>query len=134
MTWSINLFIDTPVSIDDLSKELDLLLGISLSKDRSDINSTLPGDMYTYSQHYCFLTLVNEHGLENDRDMNFEDFAYELDVSVLTGQHPELSRQKCLEFASAAFNKLKETRKYKLMLTMDVQSRIDYFDPDSIRG
>lgn len=131
MSWSLNLLIDGPASLDVLAGELNSLLAISLRQEetREGTEVACYNNEFIDYHEYFFLSLVDEHGLENDRDMNFEDFAYELNISRKNSNAPRIAEQKCFEFAMLAFDALKRTGKYRLMLTENVQSRIDYFDP-----
>jgi hypothetical protein len=131
MTWAINLFIDGETSLDALSKELNALLDIKLKEGGRDADPPPDGNEYTDSLYHFFLILVDNHGLINDRDMNFEDFRYELSVLEKRRMPNEISRRKCLEFSKMAFDILKRTGKYRIMLTENVQSRVEYFDPSN---
>jgi len=131
MSWSLNLLIDGPASLDALARELNLLLVIALGQEErhEGTKAAYSNNEFTDNREYFFLSLVDEHGLENDRDMNFEDFAYELNITRKNSCDPNMAEQKCFEFARLAFDTLKKTGKYRLMLTENVQSKLDSFDP-----
>ncbi len=131
MSWSLNLLIDGPTSLDALARELNSLLAISLiqAEPSEETKAAYSNNEFTANQEYFFLSLVDEHGLENDWDMNFEDFAYELNITRKNSCDLGIAEQKCFDFARLAFGTLKKTGKYRLMLTENVQSKLDYFDP-----
>ena len=83
----------TAVSLDVLSRELGECLNISLNKVEEDRDLVYGFD----DKRYCFVTLRRNIGLDNDRDMNLEDFAYEMKIQARRVSDWESARESCLE-------------------------------------
>jgi hypothetical protein len=124
MSWSLNVFIAGPSTIHELLPALNSALNINLQKTENSV-----GNEYTEDKEYFYPSFVDEHGLENDADMNFEDYPYKLNIWVKTGFDPDGAKRKCYEFAREAFSRLRKTGKYHLMMTEDVQEKIECFEP-----
>jgi hypothetical protein len=62
----------------------------------------------------CTIT-IGTHSLENDRDLNFEDYPFQIEVE---GSEAEARR---------IFELLRSTLKYSLLLVRDVQEKLDEF-------
>lgn len=72
---------------------------------------------------------VGKHDFENDRDINFEEYHYNLSIRALNISN-ELERQKWRnDFASYVFQNLKATERYRLMLVDDRQVKLEDFAP-----
>jgi hypothetical protein len=64
------------------------------------------------------------HSLDNDRDMFFERYRYQIDIHSL--QEDKVVQE---QFGRSAFQKLKWTQKYALLLVYDLQVKLDEYDP-----
>jgi hypothetical protein len=72
---------------------------------------------------------IGKHDFENDRDIKFEEYPYNLSIRALNIS-TEFDRKKwCNDFASYVFQKLKSTERYRLMLVDDLQVQLEEFVP-----
>jgi hypothetical protein len=122
MSWNVSLFISGPRSIKELASEVSSLLGIKLQEVENDSITK-----YAYSTPDFTLDLYADHGMENDRDLKFQDYSYELSLWRSDTASREEAQERTLTFAKFAFEKLKATRRYSLMLVENSQTKLDSF-------
>lgn len=123
MSRSVNIFIDTDLSLGKIVSHIEMLIGVKLDQYDDD------GDLYfEYKDSPMYLTF-GAHDFLNDRDMNFEDYVFMLDVRAIGIHNAEerISQQKIM--GQEIYNKLKGTSNFKLMLVDDVQKKIEEFNP-----
>lgn len=128
MSWSVDLFIDSPHTPDVLAVEMSELLRITFKRVPEDGGFCYQSDDLAD----CHLVLRGDHGMENDRDKNFEDFAYYLAIDARRRSDWEAIRKSCLIFGRFAFEKLKQTGRYKLLLTRQLGTKLDSFSPEPV--
>jgi hypothetical protein len=125
MSKSLDIFIESEVPIEVFVKEMETLLGVKLQPISDDEEI-----FYEFRDPQIVLS-VGTHDFVNDRDMNFEDYHYDLSVRALNIS-AEANRKKWREkFAGTVFQKLKASRKYPLMLVEDIQVKLEAFRPES---
>jgi hypothetical protein len=124
MSRSIDIFVDSQAPLGVFVREIELLLGVKLQR-RSESGET----WYEFRDPRIVLT-IGEHDLENDRDMNFADYRYDFSVRALNVKTEEERKQWREEFARAAFEKLKATRRYPLMMVENLGVKLDEFRPE----
>jgi hypothetical protein len=92
-----------------LSQELADLLSISFKEAKDEDGETY----YDFDdRRNCrVVTLSKNLGLVNDRDMNFEDFAYDFEIRARRLSDWEAAEKACLEMGQSAFEKLKQTKR-----------------------
>ena len=122
MSWSVSLFVDGASSLQALAAEDSTFSGIPLEYVNDD-----DGTRFRYYGRDFRLILLEDHGMENDRDMNFQDYRY--DVSLWRNNTPKVTQAQAntLEFATTLFQKFKETGRYRLMLVENVQKKLAFF-------
>ena len=123
MSRTLDIFVDFPQKIEYLIKELELILALKfeLISDGTD-------NWYEFSNSTITLT-VGKHDFENDQDINFEEYPYNLSIRSRNISN-EFERKKwCDDFASYVFQKLKSTERYRLMLVDDLQVQLEEFVP-----
>lgn len=123
MSHTLDIFLDFPQGIEHLIKELELILALKfeLVSDGTD-------NWYEFRNSTITLT-VGKHDFENDRDIKFEEYPYNLSIRSLNISN-ELDRQKWRDdFGSYVFQKLKATENYRLMLVDDLQVKLEEFAP-----
>ncbi|HYP39132.1 MAG TPA: hypothetical protein VEX13_02130, partial [Chloroflexia bacterium] len=67
-----------------------------------------------------------------DRDMNFGEYRYHISIRALNAVDGEERREWGDTFAQQVFKKLKATGKYPLMLTDDLQTRLEEYRPSKL--
>ncbi|MEG3896987.1 MULTISPECIES: hypothetical protein [unclassified Microcoleus] len=121
MSRTLDIFVELPQDIEHLIKELELILALKfeLISDGTD-------NWYEFRNSTITLT-VGKHDFENDRNIRFEEYPYNLSIRALNISN-ELERQKwCDDFASYVFQKLKATERYRFMLVDDLQVKLEEF-------
>ncbi len=125
MSWNIAIFVAGASSQDALAREVSHLLDINLECAADGANV-----LYKCLGSDFELLLYEDHDMENDRDMNFEDYMYEVSFWRLNLPDREKAQANTLRFAWFAFNKLKEAGQYSLMLVENTQRKLAEFNPD----
>ena len=70
---------------------------------------------------------ASRHDFVDDRDLNFEDYTYELQFRPLRDQHYALHERETFSYVKTAFDKLKSTLRSNLMLVDDLQHKLDEY-------
>jgi uncharacterized protein (DUF1697 family) len=122
MSDSINIFLQSKVSFDEVAKEIEALLSITFEFS-SDIYST----RYEWADTHIAITLYTDVDYDNDRDMLFEEYQYELEIRALNFRKPKDREEHMYKTAYAVFAQLKELHKYPLMMTYDLQEKLDEY-------
>ena len=123
MSRTLDIFVDFPQEIEHLIKELEFILALKLELVSDGIDH-----WYEFRNSTITLT-VGKHDFENDKELNFEEYPYNLSIRALNISN-ELDRKKWRdEFASYVLNKLKITERYRLMLVDDLQVKLEEFAP-----
>jgi hypothetical protein len=123
MSRTLDIFVDFPQKIEYLIKELELILDMKF-----EIFSDGTENWYEFRNSTITLT-IGKHDFENDHDIKFEEYPYNLSIRALNIS-TEFDRQNwCDDFASYVFQKLKATERYRLMLVDDLQVKLEEFAP-----
>ncbi len=123
MARYINVFVDTQESPSDFASSLESILGIQLQKvNREPI-------YYEYSDGNSRSFDFGEHYLENETDLNFEDYKYQIEIGTFNTSSHEEKRKLGLEFAQQLFDALKKSGKYRVMLVDSIDIKLDEFSP-----
>ena len=123
MSHTLDIFLDFPQGLEHLIKELELILALKF-----ELISDVTDNWYEFHNSIITLT-VGKHDFENDKDINFEEYPYNLSIRALKISN-ELERKKWRDdFASYVFQKLKATESYRLMLVDDLQVKLEEFAP-----
>lgn len=123
MSWNVALYIEGAPSLMALAVEVSTLSGLTLERVNED-----GGETYLqHSERDFTLILGDDHGNENDRDLNFQDYTYQMILWRHNIADREEAQANTLKFATILFAKLKESGRYRLMLVEDTQKKLDSF-------
>ena len=115
------VMVATDESLERFARRLSDLLGKSVNRagEGDDLRYELPDDQVDI--------LVYGNELENDRDLNFEDYQHVVSVAAWTlrSATPAERVERQQGFARRVFDLLRETGRYGLMLADDVDRRLD---------
>ena len=90
------------------------------------------GNIFYEFRHNQVKALLTEHSYENDGDVRFEDYRYEISITAIKQLASETDqRQWRNDFAHRVFELLKGTQDYSLMLVDDLQLKIEEFHPQA---
>ena len=109
MSKSMNIFIRATKSLDDIGREVAVLLGVPLQP------SPL-GDLRF--QDADRLVFVHGNTYENDDVIDFESYQFCVGLSAPTSQRTE-------QLARQAFAVLKEKTTYPILLVEDIEKAVD---------
>ena len=123
MSENMGIFIRTEKPLHELSKEVGELLGLKFEyqKDEYDEWYAVRTDDGLYD--------IGVHELDNDRDMNFEDYPYEVRFWINRDKEPEEREKLQREVGRRIYEALKSTKKYPLMYVFDAQRKLDEYSP-----
>ena len=125
MPRSIDIFVESEVSLEDFVQDIEKLLEIKLQRISNGEEI-----FYEFRDPRVVFT-VGTHDLVNDREMNFEDYRYHLSARALNISTEEERQKWRDEFARDIFQKLKTTQNYHLMLVEDIQVKLAEFHPEA---
>ena len=111
----INLFVNNTISAEELALIVEGNLEMKLSYVSSDFESKKG-----YTKEGVAIWFHSKHDLENDRDMCFERFKYNIDFER-TYRNNAHAKNLELDFAYKVIHALLEIKDIELMLTEDVQ-------------
>lgn len=123
MSRSMHIFLDANCDLATLAKEIGRLLQLQWER-RVDPYET----WYEYADETKGLTL-GVHEFENDQDMNFEAYRYDIELRVFHWNDPEEYEQTLTGLANTIYQKLQSIQKYPLMLVDDLQVKLGEFSP-----
>lgn len=123
MSISMGVFVDTEISLEDLAKEVGELLGLKFVYQKDEYD-----EWYAVrTDEGLFDIVIND--AENDRDLNFEDYKYEVRFWENRDKEPEERERLRTEVGRKIFEKLKSIGKYPLMYVYDAQQKLDEYRP-----
>lgn len=126
MSWSIDLFVDAHEPLPQFVRDVEVACDIKFTKFCSD-----EGERYEYHAPHGVVCLWDDHALENDRDLNFADYRYEINVRPYRTTDWGRDQQAGYELAARLFEQLKATGRYRLMLVEELQKRLQVFEPQA---
>ena len=124
MSKSMDIFVDTEESLTVFIHELESLLKVSFELH-------MRGDEIWYEEvdNPKLVLTAGGHEFENDRDMNFEDYRYNISLRPINYKTKAEWEQIRNDAAQRIFQQLKATQKYSLMWVDDVQVKLAEFSP-----
>jgi hypothetical protein len=123
MAKSIDIFVGSQIPLEDFVRELESLLEIRLQ-----LVSSSGEKWYEFRDTHIVLT-VGTHEYENSRDIDFEDYRYDIKVRALNIQTEEERKKWRDDFAHHAFEKLKKMNRYRLMMIENLGVKLATYSP-----
>lgn len=77
MTWTNNIYFNTPDSLEGVIGKLETLWSIKFQQAGSGLDQ-----LYLYEGLGILVTLCADHGMEDDLGINFSKYTYQLNVSL----------------------------------------------------
>ena len=121
MSDSANIFVKSCTDLENFVRELEILTGVKLLH-------------YTdqYSEWYGFLDqsvriTLHKHELDNDTDMNFEDYPYQIEVWGIDDMNPVERARRRESYALSLFDKLKSLQKYDLVMWDNLETKLEEY-------
>ena len=125
MSNTIDIFVDTDVSFHGFLENLEILL-------ETPVQRYSRNDEIWYEFHYAHAVLaVGGHDYENDNGIRFEDYRYDIEIRAITVDVKTVEEQqdRLDHAAQTVFQKLQETRKYRILMVANLQEVLDSFTP-----
>jgi hypothetical protein len=122
MAKSIDIFVDSRAPLEDFVSELESLLGITFQRVSDN------GEIWCEFKDKHIALTVGTHQYENSRNMNFQDYHYDIEVRALNIQTEEERKKWRDDFARSVFKKLKETNNYRLMMIENLGVKLEETD------
>lgn len=123
MADSMNVFVDAHVPLEQLAQEVGDLLGLKFEYQKDEYE-----EWFAVRNDEGLFT-VGTHEFDNDRDMNFEDYRYDIAFWENRDKSPEERERLQREVGRRIFERLKATGKYPLMYVFDVQRKLNEYRP-----
>jgi hypothetical protein len=125
MSQPLDIFVDTTMPLSDFVHELESLLGIEFEYVSADDEV-----WYVFDNPEIVLT-VGTHTFENDRDLRFEEYRYDIELRPLNYRTESEWRERREKYAQLVFRALQATQKYPLLLVDDLQVKLAEYSPRS---
>ena len=122
MSDSIDIFLQSKTAFDEIAKEIEILLNVSFT-----LSSDVFGPVYEWADTHTSLALSADFDYDNDRDMLFEEYQYDLEIRALNFMEPKDREDHMYKTAYAVFAQLKESHKYPLLMTYNLQRKLDEY-------
>jgi hypothetical protein len=124
----ISIFAECPEPIEQFVSQVGNLLSVAFRRvtgsDAREFEGRTEDSVIT----------IRHHDFENDRDMKFEEYTYEVQFRAIRDRSYELHERKTLSHAQAAFAQMKSALRCDLMLVDDLQRKLDEYRPASEGG
>ena len=119
MSRIISVFIDYPQPIAKLAALLEPILAVRFTHFTNDN----PG--FFEARTNDSIIVLSTHDYDNDRDLNFEDYSYELQFRPIRDKRFEQRELAALRQAKNAFEDIKKILSLKMILVDDLQRKLD---------
>lgn len=131
--YTSNIFIHSELSPEELLVWVKSILGITFLPLTGQEKTLDPELVFAkYSDATSPLSLnIGFHYFDEDRQMDFPSYRYDIEVRLHGDEYSLERRSLTLQFGKQIFDKLKTTRRYRLMLTQEVQVLVEKYDPAS---
>jgi hypothetical protein len=117
----ISIFLDCLEPIERLESQLEPILSVHFKE------LTGKGTKVFEARTRDSVIAIRRHDFENDRDLNFEDYSYEIQIRPIRDQLYDLHERRTLSYARSAFAELKSVLKCNMMLVDDLQHKLDEY-------
>jgi hypothetical protein len=123
MADSVNIFIDTDLSLEQIATELGILLQLTFESQQDEYEK-----WYAVRNEEGLFT-IGTHDFEGDDNMPFKNYKYEMAFWVNRDKPSNEREDIQQEVGEKVFEKLKVARKYALLYVFDVQKKIAEYKP-----
>ncbi|MDQ2905566.1 MAG: hypothetical protein M3Y81_18735 [Chloroflexota bacterium] len=123
MAREMDIFVNTEESLEEFTEVLASLVGMS-----AHLCSTNDEIWYELQDERTSLS-VGTHEYVNDQSMNFEAYRYDIEIKEINIREAEERIQWLHDTALMIFNRLKETRRYALLLADNLQKKVEEYQP-----
>jgi hypothetical protein len=115
---------------EDFRKEMETSLGITFRFVPDETSTSRTHHRYVFYDENKIITLSKvSEGFEDFGNLNFSAYQYYAGVQAIGWKYPEEHDRILSESSRSIFEKLKATGRYPLMMTYDVQRKLDEFQP-----
>ena len=125
MSTSIDIFVDTPHSLEDFVLELERLVQLSFQRE---IDSVDHQAIYKFDDERASIW-VYEHEFDNDRGFLFEEYPYFIDIEAKRSTNWEETEAWQRKLGYQVFEALKKAGEYRLLMVWDLQEFLEKFEP-----
>ena len=137
MSTDINIFVDSNESVEEFGKQVEHLLGLKLERDVAKVHLDPRRYLYSYSdperQYWFGIIQLPRYYLVNDDDMLFETYTYQLQTTAFS-LNPDEKWERSKQLAQTIFDRFKSTGRYRLLMTKNLDLKLDQYDPpDSVK-
>ena len=123
MSRVISIFVNCLDPIEKLESQIEPILSVHFNELTS--NDAKGFEARTRDS----VIAIRRHDFENDRDLNFEDYSYEIQIRPIRDQLYDLHERRTLAYARTAFADLQPVLKCNMMLVDDLQHKLGEYHP-----
>ena len=125
MANSWEIFARCDLTLEQFAREAESILNIRTKKVEDEV-----GSRFTFIDDDVYV-IINDHSFDNDREANFQDYSFYISMVALRHPPPMTSEESIARrdrFAYAAFEKLRRTERFALMMTDNLQTVLRRYD------
>jgi hypothetical protein len=122
----ISIFVDLPDSGESLVSRLEPVLSLKFRNSTQDDAEAWEG------RTPDSIVTVMRHDFENDRDLHFEDYPYEIQFRAIRDQKYDMHERKTWAHAKSVFDGLQSVLNCPMMLVDDLQHKLEEYKPSPV--
>lgn len=127
MSRYINIFLNTEQTLEEVVELVSTSFNLNLEMQRDD------DEIWYATANPRFYLDVGYHELENDKDKLFENYRYQIAIRPFKVVSEEDWERAVEQIGRPMYDKLKSLNRYPLMMTDDVDLKLDEYEPDDRR-
>ena len=130
MSHDFDVFVDATLEPSEFAREIERILGVKLEANPVP---NVPELLFRYSDVHTKWFDIILHRLVNDRELDFENFRYELAIGRFNIQSGDDRVRLQQEYGHEIFDLLRKSNKYGLLMVDNLQQCVDRFEPTPTR-
>lgn len=130
MSWNVSVFISANCSLEAVADDVGAFLDTKMNR----VADPDEGVRFQCVTPESEILLYADHGMANDRDMDFESYKYQLAFWRLNSDDREQAQKNTLDLGWKIFDALRASEKYRLMLVENAENKLASFAPRWEKG
>ncbi len=123
MSQEISIFVDYPETMDQLASQVERVVPVRFKEFTPD------QARFFEARNDYFIVTIGKNILENDRDLNFEDYTYEIEIRAIRNRSYESNEQRTWAEIPLIFSKLQPVLNCRMMLVDNIQKKLADYQP-----
>ena len=120
---TVSIFVDRPDPVEQLVARVEPVLSVQFQRPANG------SDARFEARTADAVITIDRHEFENDRDLTFEDYSYEIEFRPLRDQFYSLHEARTQAYAREVFVGLQTVLNCSMMLVNNLQRKVAEFTP-----